>query len=113
MFWKKSDKPFRYAEGDTVFCFTAIFAPTKLTKTTYHHWQRFFPNRQSWVTTDRLGYQMTGGRGEGYRGYTYKRQVSAGKWRVDVETEEGLLLGRIKFKIEEVEHKVPLKTIYK
>lgn len=48
------------------------------------------------VTTDKLDYEVTGGRGGGYRGYTYKLNVS-GKWRVDEETEEGLLLGRIKF----------------
>ncbi|MFQ5863792.1 MAG: DUF2914 domain-containing protein [bacterium] len=112
-FWKKSDRPFRYAEGDTVFCFTAIFAPTKLTKRTYHHWQQYFPTRKAWITTDRLGYPITGGRGAGYRGYTYKKNVSPGKWRVDVETEEGLILGRINFKITEVESKVALKTIYK
>jgi hypothetical protein len=112
-FWKKSDSPFRYAEGDTVYCFTAIFAPTKLTKNTYHRWQRYFPTRKAWVTTDRLGYQITGGRGAGYRGYTYKKNISSGKWRVDVETEEGLILGRINFRIDKVETQVPLKTIYK
>jgi len=112
-FFKGSDKDFRYAKGDTVSCFTAIFAPTKLTKKIYHHWQQFFPNRDEWLTTDRLGYEIIGYRDGGYRGITRKRNVSPGEWRVDVETEEGILLGRINFQIEEVGERVPLKTIYR
>ncbi|MFQ5640290.1 MAG: DUF2914 domain-containing protein [bacterium] len=112
-FYRKYDNPFRYVQGDTVTCFTAVFAPTKLTKKIYHHWQQFFPNRDEWLTTDRLGYEITGYRDGGYRGYTRKLHVSPGKWRVDVETEEGVLLGRIKFEIEGVEKRVPLKTVYR
>ena len=112
-FFKNSDADFRYAKGDTVSCFTAIFAPTKLTKKIYHHWQQFFPNQDKWLTTDRLGYEIIGYRDGGYRGITRKRNVSPGEWRVDVETEEGVLLGRINFQIEEVGERVPLKTIYK
>ncbi|NIR51118.1 DUF2914 domain-containing protein [candidate division KSB1 bacterium] len=112
-FFKDSDSPFRYAGGDTVHCFTAVFAPTKLTKKIYHHWQKYFPNRDEWLTTDRLGYKITGYRDSGYRGYTHKVNVSPGKWRVDVETARGIILGRIKFKIREVGERVPLKTIYR
>jgi len=112
-FWKKWDKPFRYAKGDTVACFTAVFAPTKLTKKIYHHWQKFLPKRNQWVTTDRLGYTIVGYRDSGYRGYTRKVNVSPGKWRVDVETEEGILLGRIRFDIEPVPERVALTTIYR
>lgn len=102
-FWKKSDETFNYAEGDTVFCYTSIFAPTKLTKKCFHHWQKFSPEKREWVTTDRLGYEISGGRRGGYRGYTFKKNVSPGKWRVDVETEEEMLLGRISFKVKTAE----------
>ncbi|MFQ5751604.1 MAG: DUF2914 domain-containing protein [bacterium] len=112
-FLKQSDNPYRYTKGDTVSCFTAVFAPAKLTKKIYHHWQQYFPNQKKWLTTDRLGYTITGYRDGGYRGLTRKVHVSPGKWRVDVETEERVLLGRIKFNIEEVEQEVPLKTIFK
>lgn len=112
-FWKSSDKPFRYAPGDTVHCFTAVFAPTRLSKKIFHHWQKYFENRQSWVTTDRLGYEITGYRDGGYRGYTRKVNVSPGKWRIDVETDEGLLLGRVDFEIKDVKEKVPLKTVHR
>ncbi|MFQ5627716.1 MAG: DUF2914 domain-containing protein [bacterium] len=42
------------------------------------------------------------GRDKGYRGYTFKRHVQPGDWRIDVEIETGALrqvLGRIDFEI--------------
>lgn len=104
--WKDSENPYKYAEGDTVFCFTSIFAPTLLKKRMYHHWQAYNPGRKQWLTTDRIGYEITGGRDGGFRGFTYKRNAAVGKWRVDVETGEGLLLGRIGFKIVEADSQV-------
>ena len=98
-FWKNSDDPFYYSEGDTVYCFTAIFAPTELQKNVYHVWQKYYTNRDEWVLTDRLGFEITGGRKGGYRGYSYKRNISPGKWRVDLVTEENLIIGRINFTI--------------
>lgn len=97
--WKNSDDPFYYTKGDTVYCFTAIFAPTTLQKNIYHVWQRYYSDRDEWVITDRLGFKITGGREGGYRGYTYKRNVSTGKWRVDLITDEELIIGRINFTI--------------
>jgi hypothetical protein len=112
-FWKKSDNPFRYSEGDTVFCFAAVFAPTDLKTRIYHEWQQYLPGQQRWLTTDHLGYQLTGGRKPGYRGYTYKRNVQPGEWRVEVKTEEDQVLGRIDFTIVAVDSMgKPLKTIF-
>ncbi|NOX36815.1 MAG: DUF2914 domain-containing protein [Calditrichaeota bacterium] len=98
-FWKEQDDPFRWVPGDTVFCFTAVFAPTRLEKQIVHHWQVYDERRQQWQTTDRRQFVIRGGREAGYRGYTYKRNIRPGKWRVDVETEDGLLLGRIPFRV--------------
>ena len=112
-FTKKSDKTYHYVKGDTVFCFASIFAPTKLTKGCYHQWQKYFPNRREWITTDSLGYKITGGRDGGYRGYTYKKNVSPGDWRIDVKIEDGATLGRINFKIIRTKNtNREFKTIY-
>ncbi len=112
-FWKSSDNPYHYAEGDTVFCFAAVFAPTYLNKKIYHEWQKYDNRRGKWLTTDHLGYQVVGGRAKGYRGYTEKVNVSPGKWRVEVKTREGQVLGRIGFKIAEASNSYrPLTTIF-
>lgn len=42
---------------------------------------------------------ISGGRDDGYRGYTYKSNLKEGKWQVDVITEEELILGVIDFEI--------------
>jgi hypothetical protein len=98
-FWVRSDDPFLYEEGDRVYCFTAIFAPLELRKAVYHHWQKYDPDKKEWATTDRLEFEITGGREKGYRGYTYKSHTSPGRWRVEVKTADELLLGRVDFVI--------------
>jgi hypothetical protein len=97
---KRSDRPFR-GEGPA-YCFTAVFAPVALNTTVYHRWQ-YRPARdrsKAFVQTDRIPIAVSGGREQGYRGYTVKQRVAPGDWRVDVETEEGRIIGRIAFRVE-------------
>lgn len=94
---------FHRPPGDTVYCFAAVFAPTALETKVAHHWQVFNPEHDTWTTTDRITYEVTGGRRGGYRGYTFKRNVWPGRWRVDVETLDGNLIGRIQFRIAPVD----------
>ncbi len=102
-FWIHYDKTFFYQPGDTVFCFTAVFAPTLLNTRVIHHWQVYSSAHNAWLTTDRRPFKLTGGREKGYRGYTYKRHVKPGHWRVDVENQLGQVLGRISFEIVPVD----------
>lgn len=111
-FWATSDDTFRYSEGDTVYCFTAIFAPTDLKTRVYHSWSFYDSDRKEWVQTDRIGYHITGSRDRGYRGHTRKRNLQPGRWRVDVQTAEGKTLGRIPFRVVRATGPVTaLKTI--
>ncbi len=90
-------------KGERVFVFTSIFAPAKLNTTVYHRWQHFDDNQGKWIDRDVLSFGMTGGRDEGYRGFSSKSSVAEGKWRVNVETERGQVIGRVGFTIEFVE----------
>ncbi len=85
------------ADGDTVFAFSAVFAPTGLREKIYHVWQH--RRSDKWVSTDRIGYSVLGGRDGGYRGITFKRQLAQGRWRVLVETSDGRILTRIPFEM--------------
>ena len=99
--WKRSDTVF-HGEGPA-YCFTAVFAPVDLKTTIYHHWQYRAPRRNgagTFTTTDRIPMLISGGREEGYRGYTVKSRVTGGDWRVDVETEDGRIVGRVAFRVE-------------
>ena len=100
-FFKKSDIPFHYLSGDTIFCYASVFAPTHLKHQIFHQWQRYDAEGDTWLTTDKHGYTLTGGRDGGYRGYTYKKNISTGFWRVNVITDNDLILGRISFDIVE------------
>ncbi len=81
-----------------VYCFSSVFAPVTLQTTIYHHWQwRSFDDTKSFITTDRIPITITGGRETGYRSYTTKHRVQPGEWRVNVETEDGRILGRMTF----------------
>lgn len=72
--------------GDKVYCISAIFAPAGLKTKLYHRWQYLDPNK-GWQSTERIGFELNGGRNNGFRGYTFKQNVQYGKWRVVVETE--------------------------
>lgn len=111
-FWKRSDDPFRGA--GPAHCFTAVFAPVALQTTILHHWQYRPPGRsdRDFVTTDRIPMSIAGGREAGYRGYTVKSRLDPGEWRVDVETREGRVIGRIGFHVTEAPGEAaPLETI--
>lgn len=85
--------------ADTLYAYTAIFAPTDLSTTIVHEWQYFDESMKSWVTKADLSFSITGGRDQGYRGYSTKSHLTPGKWRVNVETTRGQVLGRIKFTV--------------
>lgn len=106
-FWKSYDHTFRYQPGDTVFVYTSIFAPAELNKNVQHHWQWYHANTDRWNSTDRISYQVIGGRKGGFRGYTFKENIWPGLWKVDVITDEGLVLGELKFQINTVSTNLP------
>ncbi len=86
-----------------VFVYSAIFAPLKLKTTIVHHWQYYDPAQKKWIDKDRLSFTLSGGRDEGYRGYSLKSNLAPGKWRVRMETERGQVMGRIGFTVEVVD----------
>lgn len=97
-FWKQGDDRF-HGDGPA-FCFTAVFAPVDLKTTIYHRWYHQASGGARLTTTDRIGLTITGGRDGGYRGYSVKSRLVPGNWRVDVETEDGRVLGHIRFSVE-------------
>jgi hypothetical protein len=85
------------SENRTIYLYAAVFAPTELTTNIVHHWHYFDESKKRWVSISRITYAITGGRDGGFRGYSYKTNVFPGRWRVDVETLRGQLIGRVRF----------------
>ena len=109
--WKRSDGV--YPADEPVYCFTAIFAPVALKTTVYHHWYFRRDSSKPFSHADKIPLQISGGREGGYRAYTFKQRLDPGDWRVDVESEDGRIIGRVSIEVQEhVDVKPPLTTLY-
>lgn len=99
-FYRNSDKEFHYREGDNIFCFASVFAPTRLETEIFHRWERYNETSRKWEEYGRFSYPIQGGRDSGFRGFTLIKNYSEGKWRCTVETGRGQVIGRETFTIE-------------
>ncbi len=99
IFWRDHRLEFIHRPDANVYVFSSIFAPTDLKKSMFHRWTWFNPGTREWETVEDIGYDIMGGRDNGFRGYTYKNNVKEGLWKVQVITEEELVLGVIDFEI--------------
>lgn len=99
IFWRDHKLKFSYSPDEDVYVFSSIFAPAELKKSISHRWKWYNETMDEWEMVEDIGYEITGGRDGGFRGYTYKNNVKPGQWEVDVITEEGLVLGVIDFEI--------------
>ena len=97
--WKRADSTFPVNEP--VYCFTAVFAPVSLNTTVYHHWLYRRDKSQSFIHADKIALKISGGREGGYRAYTFKQGLDVGEWRVDVEAEDGRVIGRVGLRVED------------
>jgi len=108
--WKRSDST--YPADEPIYCFTAVFAPVALKTTVYHHWYYRRDSSKPFTHADKIPLQISGGREGGYRAYTFKQRLDPGDWRVDVEAEDGRVIGRVSVVVEErAEAQPPLTTM--
>ncbi|WP_179006848.1 DUF2914 domain-containing protein [Winogradskyella forsetii] len=98
-FWREHQLKFHAKPNEAVYIFTSIFAPTQIEKSILHRWNWYNDDLEEWEVVEDIGYEIAGGRDDGYRGYTYKNNVKNGLWKVEVITEEELIIGVIDFEI--------------
>lgn len=83
-----------HAQG--LYAYTAIRAPRGLREQVFHRWLH------EGDEVDRIALEIIGGRAEGYRAWSYKRSFPAdprGRWRIEVITDGGQLIGQIDFEV--------------
>lgn len=85
-------------DGNGVYAFASIFAPAKLSTKIYHQWS-YYDDDKGWIKKDKIPIEIYGGREEGFRGYSFKQTIQEGLWRVDIETERGQIIGRMRFTV--------------
>jgi hypothetical protein len=99
VFWREHRLEFIHVPNESVYVFASIFAPTDIKVSIFHRWKWYDDNFKRWEIIDNIGYDINGGRDGGYRGYTFKNNVKPGFWKVEVITEEELVIGVIDFEI--------------
>jgi hypothetical protein len=87
------------AQGEKVYVFAAVFAPSGLSTLLRHQWQYFNDATNVWETRSDVRFTIHGGRDGGFRGYSEKYDPEPGSWRVNVLTEHGQIVGRIRFTV--------------
>lgn len=97
-FWQSGDQSFEARPGDRIFCFFRVFSPGRFHDQVKVRWLYDDPKR-GWQRSDAIPIPITGGREEGFRGFTYKTAYQPGDWQVRVETTDGRELGRIYFNV--------------
>jgi hypothetical protein len=97
--WRNTSATYTLAGGSTAMCFSSVFAPTDLNAPIYHRWEKKDSSTGQWMTVSRVAFGISGGREDGYRGYSLTSALSPGSWRCDVETAQGQLIGREDFMV--------------
>ena len=97
-FWRNTSNDLQLPAGQRVYCFSSVFAPPGLKTKLYHRWQ-FHDKKHGWQTMSLTGFTLSGGRTDGFRGYTYKQGLLAGDWKVSVETENAKTIIVISFHV--------------
>ncbi|MBX9765412.1 DUF2914 domain-containing protein, partial [Patescibacteria group bacterium] len=89
-------------KGEPLYVFSSVYTPVRIETDIVHRWEYWSTLENDWVLSNTVSYPAEGGREAGYRGYSFKRGIFEGKWRVSIETPDGLKIGRTEFTVVEV-----------
>lgn len=112
-YFQDTNSIYHWKEGEPIYFFSAVFAPTKLDIVILHQWSYYNEGQNSWENYVDIKFPITGGRDGGYRGYSYLSAIRPGLWRVEVKTEQGQILGIQKFTVVKDDKKILLDTALK
>jgi hypothetical protein len=101
-FWQHGDQTFLARDGDSIYCYTQVFSPTRFQDELQVRWL-YDDERRGWVSSDAIPLAVVGGREEGFRAVTKKSNFQPGLWRVQIETRDSREIGRIELRVEKDE----------
>ncbi|MFA4975777.1 MAG: DUF2914 domain-containing protein [Candidatus Paceibacterota bacterium] len=94
---------FKKTPESPIYVYSAIFSPKNLNLNIIHEWEHYNENQNKWVIGTTINLSVIGGRDGGFRTYSMRSNLEYGKWRVNVKTLSGQMIGRIRFNIIPVE----------
>lgn len=90
---------FRQISGEPVYAFSAVFSPKNLNLIIIHEWQYYSEIQSRWTNEKIINLPVVGGRDGGFRTYSMRSNLAQGRWRVNVKTQFGQIIGRLRFNI--------------
>lgn len=106
--WDPREVIIHHVAGTPLYAYSAISAPNAFSAGVMHVWQHKENGR--WVTRSTVAFTLSGGRSEGYRGYSLVQNLDAGEWRVLVQTLESQTIGKFDFTVQTVTVEPSLTT---
>lgn len=89
-----------WSPGQKVSVFTAVFAPSGMELDVVHVWEWWDPEGGAWQASDQIRQHVKGGRVDGFRTWSTKRNLKPGDWRVRVTTSTGREVGRVRLVVD-------------
>lgn len=96
-FWRRGDTTFW--RGEQAIAFSAVYLPPRVEADVVHRWYYDDP-REGWKVMTTVPLHVRGGRADGFRAHSLKNALLPGKWRIQVETGHGQVIGRVSFRVE-------------
>lgn len=91
-------------EGDEIFFMSSVYAPAELKAPIEYRWYYKEPSTNKFKLTDKITSSrmvIRGGRDDGYRSYSKKKNIPAGSYRVETAYKDGAVIGTTSFKVLE------------
>ncbi len=104
------DPTIHIVKNEPLYVLSSVFAPTNLKTTITHVWQYYDETDKAWTIADTIKLNIVGGRDGGFRTYSSRENLFPGKWRVDVATPRGQLIGRLTFDVKASDGTEKLET---
>lgn len=92
-------KDVKKINNSPIYVYSAIFSPKDLNLNIIHEWQYFDEIKKEWIKDSVIKLNVVGGRDGGFRTYSKRTNISPGKWKVNIKTEEGQTIGHLRFNI--------------
>lgn len=101
---------FHASESDPIYVYSAIFSPALFETDVIDDWQYYDDIEHAWVDKYQVSLAVTGGRDGGFRTWSVQQGIMAGRWRVNIKTQTGQIIGTIRFNILPQTGGIPLTT---
>ena len=89
-------------EGDEIYFMSSVYAPAELKAPIEFRWYYKEPFTNKFKLTDKITSSrmvIRGGRDQGYRSYSRKKNIPAGLYRVETAYKDGAVIGSTTFKV--------------